>query len=74
TMAEDKFEQLMSQHGFKKTHSGLATVKFEKKDLIVETRDSGETFIVKNASHIQTCPNIGRLTEYLGTLPSAKTH
>lgn len=71
-MAEDKFEHLMSQHGFKKTHSGLATTRFEKKDVSVETRDSGETFIVKNASHIQTCPNIGNLTEYLGTLSSAK--
>jgi hypothetical protein len=68
-MAEDRFEQLMSQHGFKKTHSGLATIRFEKKDLSVETRDSGETFIVKNASNIHTCPNISNLTEYLGTLP-----
>ena len=69
----DKFEQLMSQHGFKKTHSGMATIRFEKKDVSVETRDSGETFIVKNASHIQTCPNINNLTEYLSTL-SAKPH
>lgn len=71
-MAEDKFEQLMNQHGFKKTHSGMATVRFERRDVSVETRDSGETFIVKSASHIQTCPNIGSLTEYLGTLSSAK--
>jgi hypothetical protein len=70
----DQFEQLMSQHGLKKTHSGLGTIKFEKKDLSVETRDSGETFIVKNASHVQTCANIGNLTEYLGSLSSAKPH
>jgi len=71
-MSEDRFEQLMSQNGFKKTHSGMATIRFEKKDLSVETRDSGETFIVKNASHIQTCPSIGSLTEYLGSI--AKPH
>jgi len=71
-MGEDKFEQLMSQHGFKKTHSGMATTRFEKKEVSVETRDSGETFIVKNANHIQTCPNIGHLTEYLGSLGSSK--
>jgi len=67
-MSEDRFAQLMSQNGFKKTHSGMTTIRFEKKDLSVETRDSGETFIVKNASHIETCPNLGRLSEYLDTL------
>ena len=71
-MSEDKFERLMTQQGFKKTHSGMATIRFEKKDVSVETRDSGETFIVKSASHIQTCPNIENLIEYLGTLSSAK--
>jgi hypothetical protein len=70
-MAEDKLEQLMSQHGFKKTHSGLGTIKFEKKDLSVETRDSGETFIVKRGSNIHSCPNIANLIEYLGSLAPA---
>jgi hypothetical protein len=69
-MGEDKFEQLMHQHGLKRTHAGLATVRFEKKDLSVETRDSGETFIVKSGSTIHMCSNISNLTEYLGTLPT----
>jgi len=68
TMGEDKFEQLMRQHGLKKTHSGLATIRFEKAGLSIETRDSGETFIVKHGSTIHTCPNITNLYEYLGTL------
>jgi hypothetical protein len=71
-VGEDRFEQLMNQHGFKKTHSGMATIRFEKKDLSVETRDSGETFIVKRGSAIHSCPNLNDLTQYLGTIP--KTH
>jgi hypothetical protein len=60
----------MHQHGLKRTHAGLATVRFEKKDLSIETRDSGETFMVKSGSTIHTCPKISDLTEYLGTLPT----
>jgi len=53
-MGEDRFEQLMHQHGLKRTHAGLATVRFEKKELSVDTRDSGETFIVKSGSAIHS--------------------
>jgi hypothetical protein len=70
-MGGDRFEQLMHQHGLKRTHAGLATVRFEKKELSVETRDSGESFIVKHGSSIHTCPNISNLTEYMETLPMA---
>jgi len=70
-MGEDRFEQSMHQHGLKRSHAGLATVRFEKKDLSVETRDSGETFIAKNGSTIHTCPNIANLNEYLEKLPKA---
>jgi hypothetical protein len=68
-MGEDGFEQLMRQHGLKRTHAGLATIRFEKKDLSVETRDSGETFIVKRGSTIHSCPNLNELTRYLQTAP-----
>jgi hypothetical protein len=68
-VSEDRFEQLMNQHGLKKTHAGLATIRFENKDLSVETRDSGETFIVKRGSTIHSCPNLNDLTQYLGTSP-----
>jgi hypothetical protein len=57
TMGEDRFEQLMRQHGMKRTHAGLATIRFEKKDLSIETGDSGETFIVRSGCksiHVQT--------------------
>jgi len=70
-MGEDKFEQLMHQHGLKRSHAGLATVRFEKKDLSVEICDSGESFIVKHESSIHTCPNIANLAEYLDKLPTA---
>lgn len=71
TMGEDRFDQLMRQHGLKRTHSGLATTRFEKKDLSVETRDSGESFIVKHGSLIYTCPNIANLAEHMEKLPTA---
>ena len=70
TMGEDRLEQLMNQHGLKRTHAGLATVRFEKKELTVETRDSGETFIVKSGSTIHACPTLTHLADYLGTLPT----
>jgi len=69
-MPEDRFEQLMRQHGLKRTHVGMTTIRFEKKDLSVETRDSGESFIVKKGSSIQTFPNIANLTDFLGKLPN----
>ena len=68
-MGEDRFEQLMNQHGLKRTHSGMATTRFEKKDLSVETRDSGESFIVKSGSTIHSCSNLNDLTQYLGSVP-----
>jgi hypothetical protein len=71
-MGEDRFEQLMHQHGLKRTHAGLATTRFEKKDLSIETRDSGETFIVKSGSTIHSCPNFSDLTQYLETLPKGR--
>ena len=64
-MGKDRFDQLMRQHGLKRTHAGHATSRFEKKDLSVETPDSGESFIVKHGSLIHTCPNIANLSEYL---------
>jgi hypothetical protein len=70
-MGEDRFEQLMHQHGLKRTHAGFTTTRFEKKDLSVETRDSGETFIVKSGSTIHSCPSLNDLAQYLETIPKA---
>jgi hypothetical protein len=72
TMGEDRFEQLMRQHGMKRTHAGLATIRFEKKDLSIETRDSGETFIVRSESIIHSCPNLSDLAQYLETIPKVR--
>jgi hypothetical protein len=71
-MGDDRFEQLMRQHGLKRTHAGFTTTRFEKKDLSIETRDSGESFIVKSGSTIHSCPNFGELTQYLESIPKAR--
>jgi hypothetical protein len=62
-----KLKEVMALHNLEKVEK-QSPIKYEKMGLSVESRDDGETFIVRHGERIRICPGHSQLDDYLSTL------
>ena len=63
----EKMREVMELHNLEKVKQ-QNPIKYEKMGLSVESRDDGETFVVRHGDRIRICPGLSKLDDYLSTL------